>query len=293
MVSTPRAASAAECASLKSAGKISACAFLPNACSSFSRDRPTARKRTPRRSSSAPTALPMAPAAPKIATFSICNRVAREAWASCTHSGKPQTSQRRARRAQDSSPRRRAVGSRRAAFASPGTGRKKGPTGRTFRPVPGLGRDRRSPSADALGYYLTPCGLQDSSRTSRRCTPTKKAGRLVAARLFRFTGSGYLTNTEMVPLTVWPPGPYAVKVYTELVIGVTVRLPLEGSVCAGISLPIRTTEVAVCVVQERTTGLPAAVEVTGLAVNEVIFTEPTVSVVLAWIWPVALVAVRV
>ena len=32
---------------------------------------------------------------------------------------------RRARRAKDSSPRRRAVGSRRAAFASPGTGRKK------------------------------------------------------------------------------------------------------------------------------------------------------------------------
>ena len=31
----------------------------------------------------------------------------------------------RARRAKDSSPRRRAVGSRRAAFASPGTGRKK------------------------------------------------------------------------------------------------------------------------------------------------------------------------
>src|ERR1035438_8722786 len=40
-----------------------------------------------------------------------------------------------------------------------------------------------SPSADALGYYRTPCGLQDSSRRSRRRTPTKKAGRLVAARL--------------------------------------------------------------------------------------------------------------
>src|SRR5450631_3030282 len=99
---------------------------------------------------------------------------------------------------------------------------------------------------------------------------TKKAGRLAAARLFCFTGSGYLTNTEMVLLTVWPPGPYAVKVYTELVIGVIVRLPFTGKVCAPSSLPIRTTEVAFCVVQERTTGLPAAVEVTGLAVKEVI-----------------------
>ena len=81
-------------------------------------------------------------------------------------------------------------------------------------------------------------------------------------------GRRYLTNTEIVPLTVWPPGPYAVKVYTELVIGVTVKLPLAGRLCAPTSLPIRTTEVAFCVVHERTTGLPAAVEVTGLAVND-------------------------
>src|ERR1035438_10818267 len=82
----------------------------------------------------------------------------------------------------------------------------------------------------------------DTAGTSACATKCiKKAGRLVAARLFRFTGSGYLTNTEMVPLTVWPPGPYAVKVYTELVIGVTVKLPLTGRVCAPISLPIRTT----------------------------------------------------
>jgi hypothetical protein len=66
---------------------------------------------------------------------------------------------RRARRATDSSPRRTAVGSRRAAFASPGTGRKKGPAGRFFRPVPPLRRDRLSPSAGALGYYLSPFGL--------------------------------------------------------------------------------------------------------------------------------------
>jgi hypothetical protein len=52
----------------------------------------------------------------------------------------------------------------------------------------------------------------------------------------------------MVALTVCPPGPYAVRVYTELVIGFTVTLPLEGRVCAGSSLPIRTTEVAFCVV---------------------------------------------
>jgi hypothetical protein len=103
----------------------------------------------------------------------------------------------------------------------------------------------------------------------------------------------YLTNTEMVALTVCPPGPYAVRVYTELVIGFTVTLPLDGRVCAGSSLPIRTTEVAFCVVQERTTGLPAAVEVTGFAVNDVILTEPTLTVALACIWPVALVAVRV
>ena len=78
-----------------------------------------------------------------------------------------------------------------------------------------------------------------------------------------------------------------------MVIGLTVRLPLAGRLCDGSSLPIRTTEVAFCVVQERTTGSPAAVEVTGLAVNDVIFTEPTLTVALACIWPVELVAVRV
>src|SRR5665647_1668285 len=76
MVSTPRAAAPADRASLKSAGKISACFILPNARSSFSRERPTARKGTPRRSSSAPTTVPMAPAAPKIATCSMCTSVA-------------------------------------------------------------------------------------------------------------------------------------------------------------------------------------------------------------------------
>ena len=64
-------------------------------------------------------------------------------------------------------------------------------------------------------------------------------------------------------------------------IGFTVKLPLTGRVCAPISLPISTTEVAFCVVQERTTGFPDAVEVTGLAVKEVILTEPTLSVALA------------
>src|SRR5260370_37261634 len=87
----------------------------------------------------------------------------------------------------------------------------------------------------------------------------------------------YLTNTEIVPLTVWPPGPYAVKVYTGLVIGVTVKLPLACRLCDPTSLPIRTTEVAFCVVQEKTTELLAAVEVTGLAVNDRILTAPTLT----------------
>jgi hypothetical protein len=82
-------------------------------------------------------------------------------------------------------------------------------------------------------------------------------------------------------------------VYTELVIGVTVKLPLAGKLWDPTSLPINTTEVAFCVVQERTTGLPAAVEVTGLAMNDRILTAPTLTVALACIWPVALVAVRV
>ena len=76
MVSTPRAAAPAERASLKSAGKISAFAILPNARSRLCRERPTARKRMPRRSNSAPTALPMAPPAPKIATFCMFTSVA-------------------------------------------------------------------------------------------------------------------------------------------------------------------------------------------------------------------------
>ena len=45
------------------------------------------------------------------------------------------------------------------AFASPGTGRKKAQPRRFFRPVPWLRRDRPSPSAGALGYCLSPCGL--------------------------------------------------------------------------------------------------------------------------------------
>src|ERR1035438_8891670 len=36
---------------------------------------------------------------------------------------------------------------------------KQGPPHGFFRPVPGLRRDRRSPSADALGYDLAPYGL--------------------------------------------------------------------------------------------------------------------------------------
>jgi len=68
---------------------------------------------------------------------------------------------------------------------------------------------------------------------------------------------------------------------------------IHRSVCGGSSPPISTTDVALEVVQDRVTGLPAAVEVAGLELNERICTWPTVTVVLAWIWPVALVAVRV
>src|ERR1019366_433561 len=64
---------------------------------------------------------------------------------------------RRARRATDSSPRRPAVGSRRARLPAPERGVRG--TGWLLRPVPGLRRDRRSPSADALGYSLSPYGL--------------------------------------------------------------------------------------------------------------------------------------
>ena len=85
----------------------------------------------------------------------------------------------------------------------------------------------------------------------------------------------------MVALTVWPPLPYAVNVYTEFVIGWITNVPFAGKVCGPISLPIRTTEVAFCVVQASVTGLPAAVEVTGSAVKDVIRTVPTLTVALA------------
>ncbi len=78
-----------------------------------------------------------------------------------------------------------------------------------------------------------------------------------------------------------------------MVMGLTVKLPLGGRFCGPSSLPISTTCVAFCVVQDRTLGLPAAVVVTGLAVNDVILTVPTFTVALAWIVPVALVAVSV
>ena len=42
---------------------------------------------------------------------------------------------------------------------SPGTGRKTILGGRFFRPVPGLSKRHRPPSAHALGYFLTPSGL--------------------------------------------------------------------------------------------------------------------------------------
>ena len=78
---------------------------------------------------------------------------------------------------------------------------------------------------------VAPLAADDSCRT-RAAAANKKAGRPDRRPAsLTLLGPRYLTNTEMVPLTVWPPGPYAVKVYTELVIGVTVKLPLAGRVC--------------------------------------------------------------
>ena len=43
--------------------------------------------------------------------------------------------------------------------------------------------------------------------------------------------------------------------------------PFTGRVCGGISAPVRITDVAFVVLQERVTGAPAAAEVAGVAVN--------------------------
>jgi hypothetical protein len=65
----------------------------------------------------------------------------------------------RARRATDSSPRRQpwVAGGRR--LAAPERGERRGGRAGSSAPFPGLSRDRRSPSAGALGYYLAPYGL--------------------------------------------------------------------------------------------------------------------------------------
>jgi len=44
-------------------------------------------------------------------------------------------------------------------LGSPGTGRKKVPPHGSSAPYRGWARNRRSPSAGALGYYLSPFGL--------------------------------------------------------------------------------------------------------------------------------------
>ena len=77
-------------------------------------------------------------------------------------------------------------------------------------------------------------------------------------------------------------------------IGVTVKLPLTGRFAGDdvISPPTNTTEVALVVVHDSTTGLPCEVTNSGLAVNDVIIVCPTFTVTLAWVWPVALVAVK-
>src|ERR1019366_1059333 len=88
-------------------------------------------------------------------------------WGSCRSNGgsvrKPRQAAietaRRARRAQDSSPRRRAggvAGGRR--WPAPERGERR-TAARVLPPRSGAEAGRRSPSADALGYYLTPYGL--------------------------------------------------------------------------------------------------------------------------------------
>src|SRR3954453_10715206 len=96
-----------------------------------------------------------------------------------------------------------------------------------------------------VGAYVVPAGISTPNvRQLFKSIHKKNRATRRPPGCNYFTGSDYLTNTEIVPLTVWPPGPYAVKVYTEFVIGFTVRLPLGCRVCGPSSLPIRTTDVA-------------------------------------------------
>ena len=75
--------------------------------------------------------------------------------------------------------------------------------------------------------------------------------------------------------------------------GFTVTLPFTGSVPPEAPNPVRMTEVAPDVVQLRTTGLPAAVENSGVCENVRILTRPTVKVALAVAVAVPLTAVSV
>src|ERR1051326_655502 len=70
-------------------------------------------------------------------------------------------------------------------------------------------------------------------------------------------------------------------------------LPLAGKVCGANSLPTITTEEAFCVCHASVTGALAASEVSGSEVKDRMRTWPTFTVVLAWIWPAELVAVKV
>src|ERR1019366_3602841 len=72
---------------------------------------------------------------------------------------------RRARRAKDSSPRRRAVGSWRAAFASPGTGRKKDRRPASSAPFRGYGGTVDLPVLAHWATILRPTGWESSRRT--------------------------------------------------------------------------------------------------------------------------------
>ena len=69
-------------------------------------------------------------------------------------------------------------------------------------------------------------------------------------------------------------------------------LPFAGSVWPLSPNPVITTEVAPCVVQLKTTGLPADVENSGVCEKVRILTGPTVNVAVAVTEPVPLKAVR-
>src|ERR1039458_9962725 len=76
------------------------------------------------------------------------------------------------------------VGQQAGGVCQPRNGAKEAPPPAFFRPVPGLRRDRRSPSADALGYYLAPYGLGSlkSSRRAKKRIPSSTKEHILTVR---------------------------------------------------------------------------------------------------------------